>query len=91
MFSALVEMPKLKDREKRVKQFNRARRTLQLEPFVHHSQLESTVAATVYRDSVGTTAPDSGNKQDAGGYQRVSKHVKHAMGKCVQFLSPDSN
>lgn len=58
--SSFVALPTLDDKAKKAKQFQRALRILKLQPFVHASQLNTTVSAQANRDQ---SLEGNGNKR----------------------------
>ena len=69
--SSLVQIPSLEHREKQMKQFANALKTLRLEPYVHSSQLTQFVAADPLRNHLGS-----------GQSEAKEEDSKDAMGEC---------
>lgn len=82
--SSILQLPDLSKREKRVKQFRKAMRTLQLEPFVHPSQLQTIVTtepepATKRLPNEGESSPTSGDDNVRGTTYNFSLAQKQSL------------
>lgn len=66
--SSIIQLPDLANREKRVKQFRRALRVLQLKPYIHPSQLQTTATTEPTKRCLtkADSAPGGGDENVQG-------------------------
>ena len=82
--ASFITMPTLDDKEKRVRQFQLALRTLELSPYVHTSQLRDTVSAHMTGQVKGEGSSDG--KQDAKSADK--ENLEDSKIPRVTFCSP---